>query len=156
MCHNCKKYLYIVLFFFCAQAKAQRYIMSSVPFQYKNPTHCLDVQTGIAVFNGNRNKGDFSLGCVIQEQFNLLGVILYPNPVKNLAKIKFSVAPPVNSIFQISAWTPQGQKIDFKKAYGSAIYQGIQIDFSILSSGTYFLVLRSEQHLDAVKFVKVD
>jgi len=150
------KYCIIISILFCLQASGQNFTTSSLPFQYKSLNQCLDLQTGIKIMKATSNKGEFNLDCLIHEKFNTLGLILYPVPVKNIATIKLSIAPPANSIFQISVWTPLGQKMDIQKAFGSALFQGIQIDFSVLSAGSYYLVLHSPHHMDAVKFVKID
>ncbi len=150
------KYCLIIAIIFCLQASGQNFITSSLPFQYKSLNQCLELHTGIKTMKATSNKGDFSLDCLVHESFNTLGAILYPIPVKNMATIKLSIAPPANSIFQISAWTPLGQKMEIQEAFGSALFQGVQINLSVLSAGSYYLVLHSAHHMDAIKFVKID
>ena len=122
-----------------ASVQAQSFLMSSVGMMsntssnatavnFKSNATCIDVQSGIAVFSGTRGFGDFAVNCAIAQEFNTLGIKLYPNPARTTTKAKFINTPPLTETFSVSIWNTEGAMISTRKETGYSIYQGIMLD----------------------------
>lgn len=150
-----------------ASVQAQSFLMSSVGMMsntssnatavnFKSNATCIDVQSGIAVFSGTRGFGDFAVNCAIAQEFNTLGIKLFPNPARTTTKAKFINTPPLTETFSVSIWNTEGAMISTRKETGYSIYQGIMLDVSNLISGSYVLKVESTQFVDAIKFIKAN
>lgn len=122
--------------------------------QFKSTSNCLDIENGLAIFNGERANGQFTLNCEVNYKFNSLGIKLYPNPTINNSKLEVGNTPPISESFTVCIWTPEGQLISSKKETGYSLMQGLNIDASVLSYGTYILRIESSMSVDAIKFIK--
>lgn len=127
---------------------------NSPAIQFKSTAACIDVQSGIVIFNGERGSGHFSANCEVAVKFNSLSAKLYPNPVVNTTKLKIKNTPNVTEPFKISIWTTEGLLINIRKATGLNLTQGLNIDVSELPFGTFILRIESAASLDAIKFIK--
>lgn len=127
---------------------------NSPAIQFKSTAACIDVQSGIVIFNGERGSGQFSVDCEVAIKFNSLGVKLYPNPVVSTTKLQVINTPNITEIFKISIWTPEGLLVNIRKATSLNLTQGINIDVSELPVGTFILRIESAISLDAIKFIK--
>lgn len=157
-------------FIFClmrAQAQNGHFIMSTVgalpgtasnglAIQFNSNAACLDVQTGIAVFNGARGNGQFAIHCEVTMKINSLGVRLFPNPVNHYTKVKLNNTPPLTENFNLTIWTTEGVLIRTQKETGYNLFQGLNIDLSGLINGTYILKIESPAYVDAIKFIKAN
>lgn len=157
----------IILISFPQTIKAQTaaFMMSSVgalagassnvaAINFQSVTNCLDVQTGIAVLSGDRGTGQFAINCEVTMKFNSLGIKLYPNPVQTQTRVQFVNTPPLTETFNMTIWSAEGALIITKKETGYNLFQGVTIDLSNLSSGTYVIKIESPSYIDALKFVK--
>ena len=150
-----------------AQATTGAFIMSSVgviqnmsnnsmAVTFNSTATCLNVQNGTAVLTGERGTGSFAVNCEVNTKFNTLGIRLFPNPVTANTKVKFINTPPLTDQFAISVWSAEGYKITSGKATGYELYQGKQLDFSGLTTGSYILQIESATYRDALKFIKAN
>lgn len=161
----------ITLFFLCAihlvKAQTGLFVMSSVgamagtssnglAINFNSITACIDVQTGIAVLNGARGNGQFAINCEVTMKINSLGVRLFPNPVNHSAKIKLNNTPPLTETFNLTIWTTEGMLVRSQKETGYNLFQGLNIDLSGLTNGTYILKIESPAYVDAIKFIKAN
>ena len=124
--------------------------------QFNSINACIDVQTGIAVLNGPRGNGLFAFNCEVTMRINSLGVKLFPNPVNHFAKIKLNNTPPLTETFNLSIWTAEGALIRTQKETGYNLFQGLTIDLSGLTNGTFILKIESPAFIDAIKFIKAN
>lgn len=129
-------------------------IFNSEAIYFKHNTNCLKIESGIATINIEKSFGEFILNCEINEQFNTLGLKLYPIPASTNTNLKFIHMPPMNELFNISIWNTEGVLISTKKETGQNIYHGINIDISNLSAGSYVIKVASKQNVEAIKFLK--
>ena len=127
---------------------------NSPTIQFKSTAACIDVQSGIVIFNGERGSGEFAVDCEVVTKFNSLGTKLYPNPVINTTKIQFKNSPTITEIYKISIWTTEGFLVNTRKATGLILTQGLNINVSELPYGTFILRIESATTLDAIKFIK--
>ena len=128
---------------------------SNIPaIQFKSTAACIDVQSGIVIFNGERGNSQFAAECEVAIKFNSLGIKLYPNPVINTTKLQFKNSPNITEIYKISIWTTEGLLVNTRKATGLNLTQGLNIDVSELPFGTFILRIESATTLDAIKFIK--
>ena len=164
------KYYFLLVVFSVAiiaksNAQAPAFVVSSIgsmgsasssisALNYKSNAACLDVQTGIAILNGKRNTGEFAMNCEVTMRFNSLGIKLFPNPVNASTKIKFVNAPPMNEAFNLSIWNTDGAIVSSKKESGYNLFQGLTMDLSGLTPGSYVLKIESGSFVDAIKFIK--
>ena len=160
---------YILLLFIvlkCSMAEAQ-IVMSSIgmmgnasstinALNFKSSTTCIDVQSGVAVLNGQRGNGQFTMNCEVTMKINSLGVRLFPNPVNHITKIKLNNTPPLTETFSLSIWTTEGALIRSQKETGYNLFQGLNIDLSGLTNGAYILKIESQKYMDAIKFIKAN
>ncbi len=160
---------YILLLFIvlkCSMAEAQ-IVMSSIgimgnasstinALNFKSSTTCIDVQSGVAVLNGKRGNGQFTMNCEVTMKINSLGVRLFPNPVNHITKIKLNNTPPLTETFSLSIWTTEGALIRSQKETGYNLFQGLNIDLSGLTNGAYILKIESQSYMDAIKFIKAN
>jgi hypothetical protein len=167
---NMKKIVLIFIFSFTiliAKAQMGLFVMSSVgsypgtasnglAIQFNSIAKCIDVQTGIAVFNGARGNGQFAINCEVTIKFNSLGIKMFPNPVNNATKVKLNNTPPLNEVFNLTIWTTEGILIRTHKETGYNLFQGFNMDLSGLIAGTYVLKIESSAYVDAVKFIKTN
>lgn len=166
---NKSSFLTILICGFCLVTKAQTglFMMSSVgalpgtasnglTIQFNSISACVDVQTGLAVLNGPRGNGQFSMNCEVTMKLNSLGVRLFPNPVHQYATLKLNNTPPLTELFNLSIWNAQGGLISTQKETGYHLFQGLNIDLSGLINGTYVLKIESPAFVDAIKFIKAN
>lgn len=157
----------IVLLIITHTNYAQQLIMSSMgslsnnsglsaSINFKSNANCIDVQSGIAVLNSTKGYGEFVVNCAVKQQFNILGIKMYPNPVKNSTKIKFTNTPPLAEYFNITIWNAEGALIKSVKETGYNIFQGLLIELSTIPSGGYILKIESPEYLEALKFIKTN
>ena len=123
---------------------------------FKGIATCVDIQTGVAVLKGARGVGEFAYSCEVSMKFNSLGIKLYPNPVNNATRIKFTNSPPLNEVFILQIFNTDGQFIRSKKEIGYDLFQGITMDLNYLHAGTYVLKIESSNFVDAIKFIKAN
>ena len=123
---------------------------------FKSSTTCIDVQSGVAVLNGQRGNGQFTMNCEVTMKINSLGVRLFPNPVNHITKIKLNNTPPLTETFSLSIWTTEGALIRSQKETGYNLFQGLNIDLSGLTNGAYILKIESQKYMDAIKFIKAN
>ena len=158
--------LLIIVLMLSVKAQAQ-IVMSSIgsmgaasgtvsALNFKSSASCIDVQSGVAVLNGTRGNGEFAFSCEVVMNFNTLGIKLFPNPVNSNTRVKFINAPPLTEQFNLQVYTAEGQFISSKKESGYNLFQGIAIDLSKLTSGTYILKITSTGFVDAIKFIKAN
>jgi hypothetical protein len=129
---------------------------NSMAVTFSSNPACLNVQNGTAVLTGTIGAGIFAINCEIKPNYNTLGIRLYPNPVIATTKIKFLNTPPLNDLFNISIWGADGFKITSGKATGYELFQGMQLDLSMLQDGSYFIQIESDKYIDVLKFIKAN
>ena len=127
---------------------------NSMSVVFSSNSSCFNLQNGAAVLTGDRGSGLFSTNCKVDTKFNLLGIVLFPNPVSANSKVKFINTPPLDDDFTISIWSTEGFKLTTTKTKGYELYQGKLMDFSTLNTGTYIIQIESEKYIDALKFIK--
>ena len=82
---------------------------------FKSNNNCIDVQTGLTLFNRSTGSGEFDINCIVAQQFNILGMKLFPNPVVSNAKLKLNNLPGSSQDFTVSVWDNQGKLISNTK-----------------------------------------
>jgi len=127
---------------------------NSMAVSFNSNSNCLNVQNGAAVLTGERGTGLFVANCEAITKINLLGIKLFPNPVSDYTKVKFTNTPPLNENFVITILGLDGSKITISKATGYELFQGKTINLSSLSTGSYFIQIESLKYIDALKFIK--
>jgi hypothetical protein len=164
------KWVSLSIIFVCAAistVNAQGFMMSSIgmmagtssnatALNFKSNANCIDVQSGIAVYNGVRSFGEFAVNCEITQQFNKLGIKLFPNPARTTTKIKFINTPPLTEVFSLTIWNTEGEIISTRKETSYTIFQGIELNVTNLISGSYVLTIESNQYIEAIKFIKAN
>ena len=120
----------------------------------QSSANCLDIKSGIAVISAIRGTGSFDVNCEVKQQFNTLGIKLYPNPVDNITRVKFVNTPPLTDEFSISLSDISGNKLNLGKQNGYSLYQGYNLDLSQVNAGSYFLQITSTNYLEIVKVIK--
>lgn len=120
----------------------------------QSSANCLDIKSGIAVISAIRGTGSFAVNCEVKQQFNTLGIKLYPNPVENITRVKFVNTPPLTDEFSISLSDISGNKLNLGKQNGYNLYQGCNLDLSQVNAGIYFLQITSKNYLEIVKVIK--
>ena len=129
---------------------------NSMAVSFNGSATCLNIQNGTAVIIGDRGTGNFAINCEVNAKFNTLGIKLYPNPVNTSTRIKFINTPQLNDQFSISVWNTEGFKITGGKATGYELFQGMQLDLSMLPAGNFVIQIESEKYKDALKFIKAN
>ena len=148
-----------------AQEKNGAFIMSSVgainnfsnnsmALTFTSNSNCLIVQNGAAVLTADRGNGMFAANCEANTKVNSLGIKLFPNPVSDFTKVKFTNIPPLNDNFNITILGLDGAKVANLNSTGYELFQGKQINLSSLSTGTFFIQIESSKYIDALKFIK--
>lgn len=127
---------------------------SSMALTFTSNNACLNIQNGTTVLTGERATGLFALNCNVVSKFNTLGIKLFPNPVNLISNIKIINKPTTNEIFIITVFSSDGVKLFNDRATGEQLFQGKQVDFSSLSTGTFVIQVESTNYLDAIKFIK--
>jgi hypothetical protein len=157
----------IMLFFVHSTTKAQMFMVSSMgsfpntssnasAINFKSTALCIDVQSGIAVLNAKTSLGEFAINCSIDQKINTLGLKLYPNPTQSISTLKFINTPPLNEIFNVSIWNPEGYLINTRQATGYQIFQGMILHLNDISAGNYILKIESPRFIEAIKFIKIN
>jgi len=155
------------ILFISTKLSAQGYMMSSVGLisgtsinstyvQFTSNANCINVQSGLAVFNAIRNTGEFSTNCAVTQEFNKLGIKMYPNPAITTTRVKFMNKPPLNEEFSVNVLTTGGIMLSNRKETGASLFQGIMLDVSSLVSGSYIIKIESVNYADAIKFIKAN
>jgi hypothetical protein len=129
---------------------------TGMAFQFNSSGTCVKIQNGVAILNGVRGNGPFAVNCEVNFKINNLGLKIYPNPVKNVTKVKFINTPPLAEYFNLTIWTTDGVLILTRKESGYDLFKGLNIDMSNLISGSYVLKVGSSEYVDALKFIKAD
>lgn len=128
----------------------------SAAVQFTSSNSCIDVQTGVAVLEGERGTGIFAVNCEMPSNINTLGINVYPNPSVNNAKIKFVHTPPLTESFNVSVVRVDGVVLMQSVETGYNLFVGKSIDVSRLPAGTYVVKLESAHYVDAVQFIKAN
>lgn len=128
---------------------------NATAINFKSNASCIDVQSGISVLNYTPNFGEFVINCKEDQQFNRLGLRLFPNPVVANTKVRFTNTPPLNEQFKLSIWDVEGRLLMSRKETGYQIFQGLTLNLSYLIAGDYIFKIESSQYVDAIKFVKI-
>ena len=123
---------------------------------FKSTTTCINVQNGISVLQREIGDRRFVVNCETTLNLNNLGIRLFPNPVSNIAKLRFINTPPINEIFSLSIITTVGVTMYTRKESGYNLFQGITVDLSNLPCGIYVLKIESEGSIDLIQFMKVN
>jgi hypothetical protein len=89
-------------------------------------------------------------------KFNSLGIKLFPNPVNGATNVKFINTPPFTETFNLSIWSTDGAIINTRKETGYNLFQGLTMDLSGLTPGSYVLKIESSNFVDAIKFIKAN
>ena len=92
----------------------------SAAVQFNSSNSCIDVQTGVAVLEGERGTGVFAINCEMPSNINTLGINVYPNPSVTNTKIKFVHTPPLTETFNVSV-----VRVD-----GVILMQSVQIGYN--------------------------
>ena len=129
---------------------------NGLAIQFNSVAACIDVQTGVAVLNGARGNGQFAMQCEVTMKINSLGVRLFPNPVHQYARVKLNNTPPLTETFNLTIWSTEGALIKSQKESGYNLFQGLNIDLSGLTNGSYVLKIESPAYVDAIKFIKAN
>lgn len=129
---------------------------NSPAIQFTSTSTCIDVQSGLAIFNGVRGSGQFSINCEVAIKFNNLGAGLYPNPAVNSTKLKIKNTPSLTKVYKLDIWTTEGILVNTMKRTGYSLTQGINIDISGLQQGAFILRVESTESVDAIKFIKTE
>ncbi len=129
---------------------------TGMAFQFNSSGTCVKIQNGVAILNGVRGNGPFAVNCEVNFKINNLGLKIYPNPVKNVTKVKFINTPPLAEYFNLTIWTTDGVLILTRKESGYDLFKGLNIDMSNLISGSYVLKVGTSEYVDALKFIKAD
>lgn len=159
--------IFLISFTNRLQAQAATFMMSSMgvlpntsnagaAVQFNSNATCLNVQNGMAILSGERGNGQFAINCEVTLKINSLGIKMYPNPVNATTKVKFINTPPLTETFNLSIWTSEGVLIQSKKESGYNLFQGLTLDVSGLTSGTFILKIESSNFVDALKFIKAN
>jgi len=127
---------------------------NSMTLIFSSSSNCLNVQNGAAVLTGDRGNGLFVTNCEAITKLNSLGIKLFPNPVSDFTKVKFTNVPPLNDNFIITILSIDGSRITNLSATGYELFQGKQINLSSLNTGTFFIQIESSKYIDALKFIK--
>lgn len=122
--------------------------------QFSSDASCIDVQTGVAVLEGDRGVGTFAVNCEMASSINTLGVNLFPNPANSFAKIKFLKTPPLTENFNVTVSRTDGMVMMVSKETGYSLFQGISLNVSRLTSGLYTVKIESAHYVDATQFIK--
>lgn len=166
-----KTYLFILttlcsLLFIVCNVKGQSILMSSMgmlhgttnnaaSIMFKSNTTCIDVQSGITLFNNSKRLGEFNINCIVAQQFNVLGMKLFPNPVTTNAKLRLINSPTNNQDFKMTVWDNQGNLILQTKETSAQLFQGSTLSLQHLIAGSYILKIESSLYIEAIKFIKV-
>ena len=127
----------------------------SAAVQFTSSNSCIDVQTGVAVLEGERGTGIFAINCEMPSNINTLGNV-YPNPSVSNAKIKFVHTPPLTEIFNVTVVRVDGVILMQSVETGYNLFVGKSIDVSRLPAATYIIKLESAHYIDAVQFIKAN
>jgi Secretion system C-terminal sorting domain len=128
----------------------------SAAIQFTSSNSCIDVQTGVAVLEGERGTGLFAINCELPSNINTLGINVYPNPSVSQAKIKFIHTPPLTETFNVSVVRIDGVILMTSIETGYSLFVGKSIDVSRFAAGTYIVKLESTHYVDAVQFIKTN
>lgn len=156
----------IVLIAYANSSISQNFIISGMSsfsgissnattLNFNSKTSCIDVQSGIAVLTNTINYGEFVVNCSENQQFNQLGLRLFPNPVISNTKIRFINTPPLNELFKLSIWDIHGRLLMSRRETGYQVFQGLSLNLNYLIAGDYIFKIESSQFVDAIKFIKI-
>ena len=122
---------------------------------FKSNTICIDVQSGLTLFNNSNRLGEFNINCLVAQQFNVLGMKMFPNPVTTNAKLRLINMPINNQDFKLTVWDNQGNLILQTKETSAQLYQGSTLSLQHLIAGSYLLNIESPLYIETIKFIKV-
>ena len=74
----------------------------SAAIQFTSSISCNDVQTDVAVLEGERGAGLFAINCELTSNINTLGINMYPYPSVSQTKIKFIHTAHPTKTFQVT------------------------------------------------------
>lgn len=126
------------------------------PLFFKSATTCFEVQGGLVALIGKRENGFFEMHCRTEQQFNQLGLSLYPNPVVNKTTVKVANTAPSNEFFSISIISSDGHYMQNIKDWGYNLSQGVQLDLSFLGKGIFTVTIESPNYFDSYTFIKAN
>lgn len=123
-------------------------------------SNCLMVQTSLAKLIWS-NYGKFNLSCLIDENLDIIKIILYPNPVFVNAKIKLLNYKPIGNkylptdIFELIVYDVSGRIVLKEEHPASSLMAGIALNVANFISGNYFIIVKSKDFSNTIKFIKI-
>lgn len=168
-----KKLMFRITFMFFSisliqiSTSAQVFMMSSVgglsgtnnnisSINFRSTSMCIDVQSGLAIYNSTNSNGLFLVNCFVSKKINSIGVMMYPNPVVNSCVLKISNTSTLDEKFSVTIMNVSGQIFSSRLETGYSLLQGVKMDVSDLSSSVYFLKIESPKYVETFKFFKAN
>ena len=128
----------------------------SLSFQMQNMANCVFLANGLSIYKPQASKTDFSSGCVFPIQFDHYGLVIYPQPIGNLPRVKLTNKFIPNTNFTISCYDINGKLVIQEIRNGMELSYGSIINTSQLSVGAYIVQVVSDKSLDIVQVIKQD
>ncbi|RVU26537.1 T9SS type A sorting domain-containing protein [Sandaracinomonas limnophila] len=165
-----KKLLYLFIFFTIINPSlsfGQQFSMSSFgnlnsyptfsnPTVFKNNNSCIQIENGLIIYLGARSTGEFVITCEISNQLKDNYLLIFPNPLKSNALVKFAKQIPLEDKYILRIYSILGLIVKQSEETGISILNGLNIDFSNLAPGTYFISIESPLFITSTKVLKVD
>ena len=108
----------------------------SAAIQFTSSISCNDVQTDVAVLEGERGAGLFAINCELTSNINTLGINMYPYPSVSQTKIKFIHTAHPTKTFQVTVVKVDGLKRISCGESGYHLFIGKSIEVNRLQTVT--------------------
>ena len=129
---------------------------NSMPIGFSSKNGCINIQNGVAVLIGDRSKGEFVISCKTPVKLNILGAMLYPNPVVNKTTVRLKNKPMIDEDFMLTVWSIEGASLLSERVNATELLLGKVINLGGLTSGMYLITVESSRYTEAIKFIKAN
>lgn len=130
-------------------------LLISNPLAGSLSSDCLQIDLGLLAHYAEKNIGIFSIDCADPSDTSHVELIFYPNPVHSYAILKLTSSLPANSNIQLLIVDAMGRLVRNQILLFNQLQNGFSLDIRLLSSGTYFIVIRNSRVNKGIKFIKI-
>lgn len=123
------------------------------PLHFNN--HCIIIQGGLHAFRIIQSDRPNYFPCIDTKEVIKLKLMIFPNPSINLITVKGLIGENLERTCYVRIIDLLGRVISSKFCKLYQIYQGLELDVSILSAGTYYLVIQGDDVLGFAQFIKI-
>jgi Secretion system C-terminal sorting domain len=128
----------------------------SLTVSFNKNSGCLKLNTGLALYHGERRDGAFVLACATSAEAPVINIKFFPNPVSTYGKLISMTLLAQERQLAVSVLDATGRVLMQLQHTDEQIYNGLTIEMSGLPAGSYFLRVDGKTVHRVISFIKTN